>query len=157
MYVLVLVMWWSWPQGGAGNCMGALSSGQCCKAEARSAGLHPITHTSGTHLSIAFCPNSQHAQPTPAVLGCCRGWVSPELLCLCADQCVLKCFGKKITEKRKSISCLDLAPYDYLCPCVKFLLAPWLLVDVNTVMEVQGWWLLFTARLGPNALVTKGK
>lgn len=53
--------WWSWPQGGAGNCMGAPSSGQCCKAEARSAGLHHITHTSGTHLSIAFCPNSHHA------------------------------------------------------------------------------------------------
>lgn len=129
---------WSWPQGGAANCVGAPSSCQCCRAEARRAGLHHMSHASGTHLSIALCPNLQHTQPTLAVLGRCGGWVSPEPLCLHADQHVLKCLGKRIIEKRKSISCLDLAPYDYFGSCVRFLLAPWLLLDVDTVMEVQG-------------------
>lgn len=106
----------SWPQGGGGSCVGAPSTGQCCRSEAGSTGLHHIAHTRRTHLSIALCLHLQHTQPSPAVLGCCGGWVSPELSCLCADQCVLKCFRKTITEKRKPISCPDLSPYDYLCP-----------------------------------------
>lgn len=51
---------------------------------------------------------------------------------------MLKCLRKRTTEKKKSITSLDLAPYDYLCAFVIFLLAPWLLLEVDTVMEVQG-------------------